>query len=87
MPEAHQHPGPRQRSDALGRREFGRQRHHHLPAPRREQQVHQRIVERTEMLGIVNPFARGIDHRPFDMRAEHARYAGGDRCVGRVERP
>ena len=86
MSQADQHADPRQCRDSIGRRQLGRERHHHLAAPRLEQQRHQRIVQRTEMPRIVDPLARDVDHRALDMRTEHARYARRDRRVGRVER-
>ena len=84
--EADEHVGACQRRDTVGGHQFGRDRDHNATATWPHQQRHQRIVERYEARGIVNPFARDVDHRAFDMNADDTRYARRDRGVGRFQR-
>ncbi len=72
--------------DRAGRRQFGRERNEPRPPARLRQPRQHRLVDPREARIVMDALLGGIEMRPLDMQAEHARHAFGQRGLGRRDR-
>ena len=77
----HDHAGRTQLADGLQRHAFGRERHHHHAAVLARDIGDIGGVGQAEQVGVVDALARRRQERAFQMDAENAGYAFGDRRV------